>query len=68
MSPKAKPGHEPRLAGRCLRRCTEVGTEIHGAEVSVEIHGTDLGAEIHGAKVLPRQIHVDVDSYMYTPN
>jgi hypothetical protein len=28
----------------------------------------EVGAEIHGAEVLPRQIHVDVDSYMYTPN
>jgi hypothetical protein len=37
-------------------------------EVGAEIHGADLGAEIHDTEVLPRQIHVDVDSYMYMLN
>jgi hypothetical protein len=39
-----------------------VGIFIY-TEVAAEIHGADLGTE-----VLPHQIHVDVDSYMYTPN
>jgi hypothetical protein len=46
----------------------DLGAEINGADLGAEIHGADLGVEIHGAEVLTRQIHVDVDSYMYTPN
>jgi hypothetical protein len=37
-------------------------------EVGTEIHGVDLGVKIHGVEMLPRQIHLDVDTYMYTLN
>jgi hypothetical protein len=37
-------------------------------EVGAEIHGADHGDEIDGDEILPHQIHVDVGSYMYTPN
>jgi hypothetical protein len=38
-----------------------------GIFIDTEV-GADLGVEIHGTEVLPRQVHVVVDSYMYTPN
>jgi hypothetical protein len=36
--------------------------------VGAEIQGADLDVEIHDAEVLTHQIHVGVNSYMYTLN